>query len=193
MTRPRSAARARAGFTLIEVMAAVFMLGLFVAAISQLLTQAQRNEGAARQRARAAALADRTLAEIEEGIARGAPPALGQRETREGDLIATTEVAALAAEAFTPAAAPAAPGARDAPPGRAAVPPDEPGWLATPAAEQAPPVLDVQVGVTWEGAPRDAETQVPATVRRRSFALNPAALASLESAEDGNPPEGATE
>jgi hypothetical protein len=111
---------------------------------------------------------------------------------REGDLIATVDVAPLQAAAFLPAA-PSPAGARAEAPGRSPAAAEVPGWLEAPGAEQAPPVLDVRVSVTWEGAPRDAETQEPAAVQRRTFALNPTALAALESGEDGNPPPEATE
>ena len=168
------------GFTLVEVMAAVFILGLFVTAISQLLIQAQRNEGDARRRARAASLADHLLAEIETGLAHGAAPSLGKQESRDEDLIATTEVAAFDAAKEIPALAPSrdpeAGPERSAPSG---------GWLESPQAEAAPPILSISVRVTWEGAPVDADTQHPYGIQRRTFALNPSALQTLKSAEAG--------
>jgi prepilin-type N-terminal cleavage/methylation domain-containing protein len=164
-------------FTLIEVMAAVFMLGLFVAAISQLLTQARRNEGYARLQAHATELADRAVAEIEEGLARGAAPPLGERETGDGDWIVTTAVTPF--DATTLAAAAAAdphstPATKQAPAG---------SWLESPAAKANPPLLEIAVRVSWKDAPVDAETQQPFAIRRRTFALNPAALEGLSDAD----------
>src|SRR5262245_27529213 len=93
----RSAAR---GFTLIEVMAAAVILGLVVAALTQIVMQGNLREGDARLRARAAALADRLIAEAEEAAARGAPLQAGSREVEEGDLRATIEVAPFDLVAF---------------------------------------------------------------------------------------------
>ncbi len=164
-------------FTLIEVMAAVFILGLFVASISAILTQAQRQEGDARRRARAAAYADRLLAEVDESVLRGAALTPGSRETREEDLSATTTIAAFDPAALLPPGAEPEPGAS----GRAEPTPS--GWLAGPNAKTAPPILEVAIRVSWDGAPVDAETQQPYAVRRRSFALNPAALETLAPSE----------
>ncbi len=172
--------RRSSAFTLIEVMAAVFMLALFVAAISGMLTQAQRQEGDARRRARAAAYADRLLAEIDESVLRGAALTPATRDTHEGDLSATTTIAAFDPATLLPPVAEAEPGARPA----AAAPPE--GWLAGPTAKTAPPILEISVRVSWDGAPLDADTQQPAGVKRRSFALNPAALETLASSEAGD-------
>jgi prepilin-type N-terminal cleavage/methylation domain-containing protein len=168
-------------FTLIEVMAAVFILGLFVAAISQLLTQASRNEGRARLQGQASSLADRAIAEIEEGIARGAAPPLGEREAGEENWIVVTNVTAFDATTLAPAGGPA----DDARGGSATGPAPAGSWLASPAAETNPPLLEIAVRVSWKDAPVDAETQQPFAIRRRTFALNPAALEGLSSAGDG--------
>jgi prepilin-type N-terminal cleavage/methylation domain-containing protein len=177
----RSSERA---FTLIEVMAAVFMLGLFVAAISQLLTQARRNEGHARLQAEATALADRAIAEIEEGIARGAAPPLGERETGDGDWIVTTAVTPFDATTLAPV------GATDPRSTRTTNEAPAGSWLASPAAEANPPLLEIAVRVSWKDAPVDADTQQRFAIRRRTFALNPAALEGLSDADSGGPDGG---
>jgi hypothetical protein len=48
-------------------------------------------------------------------------------------------------------------------------------------------VLEIGVRVSWEGAPVDAETQQAFAIRRRTFALNPTALETLEEADDKTP------
>jgi prepilin-type N-terminal cleavage/methylation domain-containing protein len=190
----RSRVRLRA-FTLIEVMAAVFILGLFVAAISQLLQQASKNEGRARLDAQAAVLADTEIARLEEGLARGAPPPLGKSESGEGSWRITTEVAPFDATKLA-GITPEAEGGRPAPP---SAPGAEGSWLLSPRAKQTPPLLEIAVRVSWDGAPVDADTGQPAAIRRRTFALNPAALEALAEAdaesggEDGGANEGDVE
>ena len=185
--------RSERAFTLIEVMAAVFMLGLFVAAISQLLVQARRNEGFARLQAQASALADGEVATLEEGLARGTAPALGSRQSGDPPWRVVTEVRAFDASLLAPAPAPTAQPARAAPaaaaePGAPAVP-GAASFLA-PGARGNPPVLEIEVRVSWEGAPVDADSGEAFAIRRRTFALNPAALEALPKADDDAEAEG---
>jgi prepilin-type N-terminal cleavage/methylation domain-containing protein len=174
--------RSRRAFTLIEVMAATVMLGLFVAAITQMLRQAGLSEGRARLQAKAAALADRAIAELEEGIARGAAPPLGEGEKEvpgETDSPAfrvSSRVAAFDASTLVPE--PVEQDSRAPRPTQQAV--GATGWLAAPAAKESPPLLEIEVRVSWDGAPVDAESGEPFAIRRRSFALNPAALELLQ-------------
>ena len=176
--------RSERAFTLIEVMAAVFMLGLFVAAISQLLTQARRNEGFARLQAQAAALADDAVATLEEGFARGATPALGSNEGGEAPWRVVTEVRAFDSTLLAPAAASEPERGARAAPGAAS-------FLSAPSASASPPLLEIEVRVSWEGAPVDSETGEPFSIRRRTFALNPAALEALADGEaSGDEDEG---
>jgi prepilin-type N-terminal cleavage/methylation domain-containing protein len=165
--------RSERAFTLIEVMAAVFMLGLFVAAISQLLTQARRNEGFARLQAQAAALADDAVATLEEGLVRGAAPALGSDEGGEAPWRVVTEVRAFDTTLLAPTVA--------GEPERAA--PAAASFLGAPSANASPPLLEIEVRVSWEGAPVDDETGEPFSIRRRTFALNPTALEALAADE----------
>jgi prepilin-type N-terminal cleavage/methylation domain-containing protein len=176
----------RCGFTLIEVMAAAVILGLIVATISPLLMQARTDEGDARRRASAAMLAERLIVEAEEAIARGAPPQIGTRELSEEILRATVETKPLDASALEGVAAQVA--EADA---RAASPVGTGGgWLTSPQARATPPVLQIAVRVTWEGAPVDADSGDPHAVQRTTFALNPAALATLEKSETDGGEEG---
>jgi prepilin-type N-terminal cleavage/methylation domain-containing protein len=75
----------RAGFTLVEVMAAVAVLGLFGAVLAQQAIQGMHYEGDARRRMRASLLADRALWEVEAGLKLGAPPQPRQEETQTED------------------------------------------------------------------------------------------------------------
>jgi prepilin-type N-terminal cleavage/methylation domain-containing protein len=163
--------RRSSAFTLIEVMAAVLLLALFVASISGMLVRAQAQEGDARRRA-----------EIDETVLRGGALALGSRETREGELIATTTIAAFEPAALQPATAEGEDGEREAP---AAAVPVAGSWLSGPNAKADPPIFEVSLRVSWDGAPLDAETQLPYSVKRRTFALNPAALEKLASSDAG--------
>jgi prepilin-type N-terminal cleavage/methylation domain-containing protein len=172
----RRAALAR-GFTLIEVMAAVFILGLVVASISTMLVQSRRSDGYTRLRAQAAALADLEIAKIEEGLLRGAAPPLGASESGESPWIVSVEVTAFDPSALAP------PAAEDDARGGAAAQAPEGSWLASAAAQQQPPLREIRVRVSWEGAPVDVESGEPDAVERRTFAIDPAALEALAEAE----------
>ncbi len=171
----RSADAKRAGaFTLIEVMAAAVILALVVAWLTAAVGKMNLREGDSRRRAGAALYADRLLTEIEEASARGAAPPLGKREVEDGIYRAEIEIAPLD-PALMPLAAPADPKrARDA----AAAPGAAPaGWLASPAAQTNPPVLQASVRVSGKDGVFDAG------VSRTTFFLNPAALKALDEAK----------
>jgi prepilin-type N-terminal cleavage/methylation domain-containing protein len=172
--------RSSAAFTLIEVMAAAVILGLFVASISTLMSEGARREGDARRQAEASALADDEIAKLEEGFARGAAPPIGTGETLKERFRVASRVRAFDASQLAPAA-PRQP-VRDAP-----APPGA-SCLTGAAAKQTPPLLEVEVRVTWDGAPVDDETGEPVGVRRLTFLLNPAALEALpkKEAAEGN-------
>ena len=181
-----SKSRSRTAFTLIEVMAAVLILGLFVAVLSEMLVRARRFEGDTRQLAEAAAVADREIARIEETLLRGAAPALGKLESGDPPWRVTSVVSAFDAALLGGGAlGPEANATRGADGGDAA----RGSWLASPQAQQNPPLLEIEVRVSWEGAPADLETGEPLAISRRTFALNPAALESLpresSEADDG--------
>ncbi len=74
----------RDGFTLLEVLAAVAILGIAYIALGSSGIQGLQYEGEARRRLEASLLADSVLAEIEAGIEAGGAPALGEDE-READ------------------------------------------------------------------------------------------------------------
>lgn len=72
-----------AGFTLLEVMAALAVLGLVYVVVAQSAMQGLQTEGDAGRRLRASLLADRVLNDLELGLAGGSAPALGELETTE--------------------------------------------------------------------------------------------------------------
>jgi prepilin-type N-terminal cleavage/methylation domain-containing protein len=64
---------ARRGFTLIEVMAAVLVLGLLYTVLAGAAMRGLRSEGTDRRRAEAAMIADRELSALQQELAGGAP------------------------------------------------------------------------------------------------------------------------
>lgn len=172
--------RSSAAFTLIEVMAAAVILALFVASITTLMSQGARREGEARRQAEASALADDEIAKLEQGAARGAAPRLGEGTTQKDLYRIVTRVRAFDVAQLAPAAP------RE--PVRGAPEPQGESFLAGASAKQNPPLLEVEVRVTWDGAPLDPDTGEPRGVRRLTVLLNPAALEALpkKEAAEGN-------
>ena len=81
-----------AGFTLLEVMAAVVVLGLVYVVVAQGAMQGLQTEGDASRRLRASLLADRVLSGIELGLVQGSAPPMGESETSEGEFTVVVEV-----------------------------------------------------------------------------------------------------
>jgi prepilin-type N-terminal cleavage/methylation domain-containing protein len=73
-------ARARAGFTLFEVMAAVLVLGIVYAVLAQAAIRGLRSEGISRRRVEASLIADRFLADLESQVELGEVPVSGQNQ-----------------------------------------------------------------------------------------------------------------
>ena len=82
----------RAGFTLLEVMAAVAVLGLVYVVVARVAIQGLQIEGNASRMLRASLLADRALADLELELAGGTAPRVGETETREEDFTVVVEV-----------------------------------------------------------------------------------------------------
>ncbi len=82
----------RAGFTLLEVMAAVAVLGLVYVVVARGAMQGLQTEGDASRRLRASLLADRVLNDLELSLAGGSAPALGETETSEEEFTVVVEV-----------------------------------------------------------------------------------------------------
>ena len=82
----------RAGFTLLEVMAAVAVLGLVYVLVARVAIQGLQIEGEASRMLRASLLADRALSDLELELAGGAAPRVGETETQEEDFTVVVEV-----------------------------------------------------------------------------------------------------
>ncbi len=76
--------RRRSGaFTLLEVLAAVLVLGLLYAVLADVAMQGLRSEGETNRRLEASLLADRVLADIEQEIAAGSAPPIDVTESEQ--------------------------------------------------------------------------------------------------------------
>jgi prepilin-type N-terminal cleavage/methylation domain-containing protein len=82
----------RAGFTLLEVMAAVAVVGIVYIVVAGSAMQGLRTEGDASRRLRASLLADRVLSELELQMARGSALPPGETETTEEEFTIVVEV-----------------------------------------------------------------------------------------------------
>jgi len=83
----------RDGFTLLEVLAAVAILGIAYIALGSSGIQGLQHEGEARRRLEASLLADSVLSEIEAGLEAGVAPPLGDDEREADDFTIAVEVA----------------------------------------------------------------------------------------------------
>jgi prepilin-type N-terminal cleavage/methylation domain-containing protein len=168
----------RRGFTLLEVLAAVAVLGFTVTMLARGAIQGMRYEGDASRRLAASLIADRALFEVESALAQGTLPEVGHKESEEGgdEFRLSLDVAPL-----DPAAL-----------GIAALftgPPSEAGAAPPAALAAAPQLLLVTVQVAWtEGLTEQAVT-------RTSFAYDASAaaqaLGAAEGAAAGTPNAGA--
>jgi prepilin-type N-terminal cleavage/methylation domain-containing protein len=93
--QPDRAPQTRAGFTLLEVLAAVAVLALTYSMLATAAMQGLRAEGDAGRRMRASMLADQRITEIEVQVAMGQAPDIGTQENQEEDFLVTTEVKPL--------------------------------------------------------------------------------------------------
>ena len=87
--RPR---RARAGFTLIEVLAAVALLGILYAVLARVAIEGLRAEGDSKRRLEASLLADERVNDL----VGAAVPLVGRSQTTEGDFTFTLDVTPFA-------------------------------------------------------------------------------------------------
>lgn len=168
--------RAR-GFTLLEVLVAVALLGLFVTVLARSAIQAMSYEGDASRRLRASLIADRALAQIEAGLKLGTPPQLGHQESLEAEefqLSLDVQPLDLAQAGLGALLAPA-----EGPPGAAPPPPAAPdGSGAAPL-----PLFQILIRVGW------VEGLHELAVTRTTFAYDAsAALQALGAASQENAP-----
>jgi len=81
------------GFTLLEVLAAVAILGMAYIALGSSGIQGLQHEGEARRRLEASLLADSVLFDIEDTLGWGVTPPLGDDEREDGDFKIAVKVA----------------------------------------------------------------------------------------------------
>ena len=154
----RAAAATEAGFTLLEVLVAVGVLGLLYTVLAGIAMQGLRAEGESGRELRASLLADRALAELEtSGDFRAAPPV----EREEEDFAVTVEVGPFELE--LPASRRR--GERANEPAASLIH----GGPGSPAS----PLRRIEVIVSWSEGVFERE------VRRTSFALDPEAAAPI--------------
>ncbi len=87
--------RAERGLTLLEVLAAVAVLGLLYTVLAHAAVQGLRSEGESKRRIEASLLMDEQLVEIETQIAAGTALPLGLTESEAGDFRIATQVRPL--------------------------------------------------------------------------------------------------
>jgi len=161
---PRRAARAHAGFTLLEVLVAVAVFGLLFTVLTGIAMQGLRAEGESGRELRASLLADRALAELETNLDLGVAPPLGREEQEEEEFLVEVEVAAF--DLDLPEAKPRGTRARGegSPSGT---------LLGGGPGSAASPLRRIDVRVHWSEGVFERE------VRRTSFALDAEAAAPL--------------
>jgi len=157
--------RAEPGFTLLEVLAAVLVVGMTFTVLAGANIDGLRAEGLAARRLEASLLADRTLAGIEAGLGAGAAPPVGTSESELDGFRVRVEVTPyeLAPEPLPgePAQPPAGAGA------------DEPTLLAAPGSGAVTPLRRVAIQVLWDDGVAEH------AVRRDSVVFDGVSVASL--------------
>jgi prepilin-type N-terminal cleavage/methylation domain-containing protein len=162
----------RRGFTLLEVLVAVALLGLVVSVLAGSAIQGMGYEGDASRRLRASLLADRALWQVEASLKLGAPPAPSHEEAVEGEEFrVTVDVQPLDLSQ-------AGLGALLAPPAEAqGGAPQDPAAAAQAAALM--PLFQVFVRVAW------TEGLLEREVTRSTFAFDGTAAAQALGAAEG--------
>ncbi len=177
MTKSRSRT---AGFSLLEVLAAVAFLGLWFSVIVGSAMQAMRGEERAERRMVAGLLADERMADIEIGLATGAVPEIGTEEEDENEdgirLEIETRELELDPKAFRPDAAEEDdhfnPEASDI---------NLNTVLAPSTAQSDPPLLSIEVRAYWTSGVHEEYAT------RTTYAFNTEAVSDLI---EGLEPEG---
>jgi prepilin-type N-terminal cleavage/methylation domain-containing protein len=168
----------RGGFTLLEVMAAVAVLGLVYVVVARGAMQGLQTEGDASRRLRASLLADRVLNDLELNLAGGSAPALGETETSEEEFTVVVEVSPfdLATLLETTNGEPAAPAASTTPL----------ELLKPPVRGGIPTLLMIAVRVAWmEGISEQEVTRTSFAFDLEAAAPLLEAIQSLETAPEG--------
>jgi prepilin-type N-terminal cleavage/methylation domain-containing protein len=161
--------RRRRAFTLLEVMAAVLVLGLLYTVLAEVAMEGLRAEGISRRRAEASLLVDDRLAQLETYLETN-PPVPGTTEEDVSPYHVTTEISPLDVTQWIPPLDPAVPNAAPAAN-------DADSLLMDPDGQSR--IDQVRITVAWD------EAGTPYQVSRTTFALDIAAIAALlPSSED---------
>jgi prepilin-type N-terminal cleavage/methylation domain-containing protein len=133
--------RPDAGFTLLEVMAAVAIVAIVFTTLARMANEGLQSQGISKRRLEASLLADELLSEVEAQMAEGMVPEINEEEFEEGIFGAVIEVTAFDVASVVPANAEA--------PENGSGP-----VLASPEAAAIPPldVRRIDVTVTWTEA-----------------------------------------
>ena len=155
----------RGGFTLLEVMAAVAVLGLVYVVVARGAIQGLQTEGDASRRLRASLLADRVLNDLELNLAGGSAPALGETEANEEEFTVVVQVSPFDIASVLPEAT-----------GQGGEPASSTAALALlkpSVGEGLPTLLSIAIRVAWTEGISEQE------VTRTSFAFDLEAAAPL--------------
>ena len=163
--------RAERGLTLLEVLAAVAVLGLIYTVLAGAAIQGLRSEGESRRRIEASLLIDEQVVDIESQIAAGSTPEIGITESEVGDFRVAIHVRPLEFyESLT--------GSLEAAPENA------PSVLGRGSAGGESPLRTIFVTVSWD------EGVFERRIERTTFALDrdaaAGALAQLSSGRRGS-------
>lgn len=175
----RAAEGGRHGFTLLEVLAAVALLGIAYTVLGGAGIQGLQHEGEAARRFEASLLADRVLDEIESAFDQGSAPPLGEDEQAEGDFLISIRVEpfdAVVPEREQPRALERAEDRARRPGEARRDGPDLGPSLLVGAGGQPGPLRRVEVVVAW------SEGWGERRVTRTTFGLDPEAAAEVISA-----------
>jgi prepilin-type N-terminal cleavage/methylation domain-containing protein len=130
--------RSDAGFTLLEVLAAVAVVAIVFTTLSRVASEGLRSEGISKRRLEASLLADEVLSEIEAQLAAGFSPAIGSDESEEGIFDVLIDVKAFDLASVIPVSSEAEG--------------DEPSFTlfsAGAGVTAESPVREIEITVTW--------------------------------------------
>jgi prepilin-type N-terminal cleavage/methylation domain-containing protein len=178
--------RASRGFTLLEVLAAVAVLGLVFTSLAAWNIDGLRAEGRAQRRLEASLVADQVVAELEAALAAGTPPEVGRLEREVAGHAVLLEVEKLELALDDPPRPPGALPDSEILDGE----PAGPTLLAPPGSRRDTPLRLVRVSVAY------GSEEAPEHVRRETFAWDAEAVASLTqglATAPGTPPGGEDE
>jgi prepilin-type N-terminal cleavage/methylation domain-containing protein len=167
---------AKNGFTLVEVMAAVLVLGLLYTVLASSAMRGLRSEGIDRRRADAEMIADRELTEIETALANGAPLEDGLLEREQEPYKVSSDVEPFDVLSLLPARLHAEI-VRDTDPKAASLLHDEHGQSR---------MRRISVVVQWD------EAGEPDHVERTTFAFDTTMLVDYFPFAEGEGPSGST-